>query len=197
MGDRVRDGDGRAKRVAHERGPLDSERFHEPVERAGEVGQPVARAGLRGGAEAREVERVHGRPRRESAQGVAPGLGEPAQAVHQDDGGPTPLDEVVEIEPVDFAAPKPEFWHEATILPNRRRPTRDIGGAPAARASLSQANRSGGEESAAGLSGRPRSRLSMSARSEEHTSELQSLAYLVCRFLLAKIKKKIENIHVH
>src|SRR2546425_4485471 len=29
-------------------------------------------------------------------------------------------------------------------------------------------------------------------RSEEHTSELQSLAYLVCRLLLEK-KKKIEN----
>src|SRR5687767_15558460 len=31
-----------------------------------------------------------------------------------------------------------------------------------------------------------------SSRSEEHTSELQSLAYLVCRLLLEK-KKKIEN----
>src|SRR2546423_10482426 len=29
-----------------------------------------------------------------------------------------------------------------------------------------------------------------SARSEEHTSELQSLAYLVCRLLLEKKKKK-------
>src|SRR5687767_15680100 len=31
---------------------------------------------------------------------------------------------------------------------------------------------------------------SWSARSEEHTSELQSLAYLVCRLLLEKKKKK-------
>src|SRR2546425_12929200 len=31
-------------------------------------------------------------------------------------------------------------------------------------------------------------------RSEEHTSELQSLAYLVCRLLLEKKKKKKENI---
>src|SRR2546425_5588417 len=31
------------------------------------------------------------------------------------------------------------------------------------------------------------------SRSEEHTSELQSLAYLVCRLLLEK-KKKIKNI---
>src|SRR5687767_15770495 len=32
------------------------------------------------------------------------------------------------------------------------------------------------------------------ARSEEHTSELQSLAYLVCRLLLEKKKKKIIRI---
>src|SRR2546425_3970060 len=30
-------------------------------------------------------------------------------------------------------------------------------------------------------------------RSEEHTSELQSLAYLVCRLLLEKKKKKIQS----
>src|SRR6266404_9925481 len=33
------------------------------------------------------------------------------------------------------------------------------------------------------------------ARSEEHTSELQSLAYLVCRLLLEKKKKKPIQIH--
>src|SRR2546425_1383382 len=32
-----------------------------------------------------------------------------------------------------------------------------------------------------------------STRSEEHTSELQSLAYLVCRLLLEKKKKKKEH----
>src|SRR2546425_9600380 len=32
------------------------------------------------------------------------------------------------------------------------------------------------------------------ARSEEHTSELQSLAYLVCRLLLEKKKKKVKHI---
>src|SRR2546425_3887625 len=32
--------------------------------------------------------------------------------------------------------------------------------------------------------------LSLRVRSEEHTSELQSLAYLVCRLLLEKKKKK-------
>src|SRR2546425_7421091 len=35
----------------------------------------------------------------------------------------------------------------------------------------------------------------MNCRSEEHTSELQSLAYLVCRLLLEK-KKKNEN-HIY
>src|SRR2546425_6967522 len=34
-------------------------------------------------------------------------------------------------------------------------------------------------------------------RSEEHTSELQSLAYLVCRLLLEKKKKKNLETHVH
>src|SRR2546425_7087625 len=34
------------------------------------------------------------------------------------------------------------------------------------------------------------------SRSEEHTSELQSLAYLVCRLLLEKKKKKkLHNMH--
>src|SRR3989441_3430446 len=35
---------------------------------------------------------------------------------------------------------------------------------------------------------------SHSTRSEEHTSELQSLAYLVCRLLLEKKKKKAHHI---
>src|SRR2546425_6468670 len=36
----------------------------------------------------------------------------------------------------------------------------------------------------------PCSRFAAAVRSEEHTSELQSLAYLVCRLLLEKKKKK-------
>src|SRR5205823_10169229 len=38
----------------------------------------------------------------------------------------------------------------------------------------------------------PRCAASRRRRSEEHTSELQSLAYLVCRLLLEKKKKKIK-----
>src|SRR5436189_4568971 len=34
-------------------------------------------------------------------------------------------------------------------------------------------------------------------RSEEHTSELQSPMYLVCRLLLEKKKKKITNIYIY
>src|SRR2546425_8124401 len=37
-------------------------------------------------------------------------------------------------------------------------------------------------------------RSSQRARSEEHTSELQSLAYLVCRLLLEKKKKKTKQV---
>src|SRR2546425_2571896 len=43
--------------------------------------------------------------------------------------------------------------------------------------------------------GRTRARAGCRARSEEHTSELQSLAYLVCRLLLEK-KKKVEIRHL-
>src|SRR5229473_8680974 len=40
------------------------------------------------------------------------------------------------------------------------------------------------------ISDRTRHSPSLARRSEEHTSELQSLAYLVCRLLLEKKKKK-------
>src|SRR5687767_15424402 len=42
----------------------------------------------------------------------------------------------------------------------------------------------------AGMEGARRRRCPGRRRSEEHTSELQSLAYLVCRLLLEKKKKK-------
>src|SRR2546423_9983339 len=44
------------------------------------------------------------------------------------------------------------------------------------------------------LMGVPRTDVRQRLRSEEHTSELQSLAYLVCRLLLEK-KKKIRSTH--
>src|SRR5205823_13732522 len=47
-----------------------------------------------------------------------------------------------------------------------------------------------GVEIARRLVGQQRARGDEPTRSEEHTSELQSLAYLVCRLLLEKKKKK-------
>src|SRR5437763_12501413 len=43
------------------------------------------------------------------------------------------------------------------------------------------------------LDGRDRTQLCRYLRSEEHTSELQSPMYLVCRLLLEKKKKKIKK----
>src|SRR2546425_8857927 len=45
-----------------------------------------------------------------------------------------------------------------------------------------------------GASGRGPAAVRIRRRSEEHTSELQSLAYLVCRLLLEKKKKKKNKI---
>src|SRR2546425_7301898 len=51
------------------------------------------------------------------------------------------------------------------------------------------------EHRSSGRARQPHARLSSSEqRSEEHTSELQSLAYLVCRLLLEKKKKKNYNL---
>src|SRR5256714_6840524 len=47
-----------------------------------------------------------------------------------------------------------------------------------------------GLEADPGSAAKPTCRSGHSPRSEEHTSELQSLAYLVCRLLLEKKKKK-------
>src|SRR5687767_12489129 len=44
--------------------------------------------------------------------------------------------------------------------------------------------------------GDPRASFFFVYRSEEHTSELQSLAYLVCRLLLEKKKKTTKNIAI-
>src|SRR3712207_7656434 len=62
-----------------------------------------------------------------------------------------------------------------------------LAGAPAARAPVVHLGRSGH----GGAGGRPGD-AAAAARSEEHTSELQSRQYLVCRLLLEK-KKKCEH----
>src|SRR5437879_12205665 len=48
---------------------------------------------------------------------------------------------------------------------------------------------------AGALAGPAQRRLGVAARSEEHTSELQSPMYLVCRLLLEKKKKTKKNCH--
>src|SRR2546425_7653725 len=63
-------------------------------------------------------------------------------------------------------------------------------------ASTSSATENGLIRAAAPAIGRRRRRPRRTPeRSEEHTSELQSLAYLVCRLLLEKKKKRDMNIH--
>src|SRR5687767_15587342 len=64
------------------------------------------------------------------------------------------------------------------------RPHREPGPARADGGAVRAAHRPGAQAAGAGA-----------ARSEEHTSELQSLAYLVCRLLLEKKKKKNKNTH--
>src|SRR5438045_4547988 len=46
---------------------------------------------------------------------------------------------------------------------------------------------------AVGRAGAQRNRRGLGVRSEEHTSELQSLRHLVCRLLLEKKKERLEN----
>src|SRR2546425_9619105 len=54
-----------------------------------------------------------------------------------------------------------------------------------------------GRAARASRSARSRQAGSPTARSEEHTSELQSLAYLVCRLLLEKKKKNTRGAFSH
>src|SRR2546425_4006905 len=52
-----------------------------------------------------------------------------------------------------------------------------------------------GEDRVHDWSGQRLTRAAGPSRSEEHTSELQSLAYLVCRLLLEKKKETGDNLH--
>src|SRR5205823_15023203 len=75
------------------------------------------------------------------------------------------------------------FRHSPRAVSGRRAPS----GAPATRLGVSRRCCAGYR--APGEARTPR-RLGRTGRSEEHTSELQSLAYLVCRLLLEKKKKQ-------
>src|SRR5205823_5664082 len=62
--------------------------------------------------------------------------------------------------------------------------------APRRRRSPLPVHRGGAQPPAPSRERNPATRRAPDTRSEEHTSELQSLAYLVCRLLLEKKKKK-------
>src|SRR5205823_14551939 len=64
---------------------------------------------------------------------------------------------------------------------------------PGARSRRPPSPRSARRESSPNAGRSPRGRPARRTRSEEHTSELQSLAYLVCRLLLEKKKKNTQN----
>src|SRR2546425_7505357 len=70
---------------------------------------------------------------------------------------------------------------------HRRRNTRPSGCSPC--------RQMGNEEGPRRATAQAAPALRRGARSEEHTSELQSLAYLVCRLLLEKKKKKYIDVH--
>src|SRR5205823_8879682 len=74
---------------------------------------------------------------------------------------------------------------------DRQRPLRRVrpGDRPGGRGG-GGGRRSGPQRERRGRRGDARLRAQGRVRSEEHTSELQSLAYLVCRLLLEKKKKK-------
>src|SRR2546425_9314224 len=87
--------------------------------------------------------------------------------------------------------PRSTLFPYTTLFRSQRRADGLNGEVPAARRPLVRAGRS---------RERPRDHtahgvLPHQHRSEEHTSELQSLAYLVCRLLLEKKKKKKKTRH--
>src|SRR3712207_7113181 len=69
---------------------------------------------------------------------------------------------------------------------------RSLRDAPCANRCRTRASRASGHRIPSSRGGR--SRAAFVARSEEHTSELQSRQYLVCRLLLEKKKKQINSI---
>src|SRR5687767_15428807 len=64
-------------------------------------------------------------------------------------------------------------------------------------ASAGEADASAGEASAGAVATGAAAAGTTTARSEEHTSELQSLAYLVCRLLLEKKKTSLPSLQLN
>src|SRR2546425_9674656 len=87
--------------------------------------------------------------------------------------------------------PRSTLFPYTTLFRSNVADQRRHGSARRCQAEPSQQYRSGIRPEDSRLPGRRQGRgLQAGQRSEEHTSELQSLAYLVCRLLLEKKKKK-------
>src|ERR1035438_10730292 len=93
------------------------------------------------------------------------------------------INKVAETETMERRAPRPS----STDLPKRTTRGESM--------NFDESQTERGAESAVSFRKLPfRIRLAIATRSEEHTSELQSLRHLVCRLLLEKKKKKKDNI---
>src|SRR3712207_8353677 len=85
--------------------------------------------------------------------------------------------------------PRSTLFPYTTLFRSRRRPVRRLG----RRLGLLRTQRRSARTCCAAQASERPSRqrgVTLCSRSEEHTSELQSRQYLVCRLLLAKIKEK-------
>src|SRR3712207_7430535 len=92
--------------------------------------------------------------------------------------------------------PRSPLFPYTTLFRSRPpRATRDVGDAVAAPAERRSASREAATASSRRCEARNTTwvRTTHRGRSEEHTSELQSRQYLVCRLLLEKKKKKTSN----
>src|SRR2546425_3708316 len=87
--------------------------------------------------------------------------------------------------------PRSTLFPYTTLFRSRRQDGRTLQGPEGAAGRVSGALGAGRTDV---LSGHPVPRANVS-RSEEHTSELQSLAYLVCRLLLEKKKRRARRLH--
>src|SRR5437762_8149665 len=86
--------------------------------------------------------------------------------------------------------PRPTLFPYTTLFRSRGAARRAVRARVPARAARSAAGPAGDRAERPARGGRARDRAHPGARSEEHTSELQSPMYLVCRLLLEKKKKK-------
>src|SRR2546425_7646808 len=94
--------------------------------------------------------------------------------------------------------PRSTLFPYTTLFRSRPHPERPDAGQALGRAhvEIRPRHRQPGDALPVAFRAGPRGRVRHLSRSEEHTSELQSLAYLVCRLLLEKKKKRCKNARV-